>query len=211
MKLLDLLLPREVAFFKYLKDQTSNFNDACLVFEKIVSEERHQERIHLIHKLRGLEKKGDKIERFVIDKLNLTFITPIDRDDIHSIVLKIDAALDDLNSAAQKIEMYGIKKLPPRVAKFSKIIKEAGKEISHLIDCLEKKKALQHVQEITDKVHKLENESDDLFHVSMMELFNNKDPILIIKLKEVYETLEETVDSLDLVAKLVRGIVIKQG
>jgi hypothetical protein len=212
MRILDLLLPREVAFFKYLKDQADNFNDACKVFEKIVVEKKHQERIHLIHKLRSLEQKGDKIERFVIDQLNLTFITPIDRDDIHTIVLKIDVALDDLNRAAQKIEMYGLKELPPNIAKFSKIIKTAGAEVDDLIDCLEKKKTLHHVQAIADKVHKLENQSDDLFHLSMKELFNDDaDPINIIKLKEVYETLEETVDSLDLVAKLIRGIVIKQG
>jgi uncharacterized protein Yka (UPF0111/DUF47 family) len=215
MKLLDALLPREIKFYKYLNDQIDNFCHACKVFHELIINIQNLEKaevLQYIDKIKTIETRGDRIEHFIIDKLHTTFITPIDREDIHDIVIHIDSSLDSLNTTSQKIETYRLKEIPPNIIKFSELICEAGNEIKKLLKCLEEKSDMMTVQKITDRVHDIENQCDDLLHISILELFKNeKDAIYIMKIKEIYEDLEITVDALDVIAKLIRGIVVKYG
>lgn len=215
MSLLDVLLPREVEFFTYLNDQMDVLCQTCQLFEELVtniekmSEKELQEKLS---EIKDLESKGDKIEMMVIDKLHTTFITPIDREDIHTIVLDVDHAIDIINSAAQKIKMYNIRKIPKNVIKFSKIIVEASSELRKLIKHLADKDALHEIQRQVSLIHHLENRADELFYSSMADLFSgDKNAVEVIKFKELYEHLENAVDSFHWVSKLIRGIVVKHG
>jgi hypothetical protein len=159
--------------------------------------------------IKECETKGDEVERTIFDELNKTFITPIDREDIHVLAINIDRALDILNSISRKVEIYNIREVPPNVCKFSEIIVNIAKQMELSVKQLQKK---AYLDEVVNKMHSLENEADELFHVSMAELFNDKNnPIHIIKFKEFYEHLESVVDAIDYVGKLVRGIKVKIG
>lgn len=211
LNVLDLLLPREVKFFKYLDQQAEILHQNSINFQILASglhRMNPEDIMEDVGKIRDLEIKGDNIERFIIEELDKTFITPIDREDIHAIVTGIDRSSDLINSIAQKIDIYRIKTLPKSVIRFADIIVEITKELKKLITCLRKK---DNASKILKDIHALENKADNLFHISLAELFESKDPVRIIKLKDIYENLEETVNSIEHVAKVVRGILVKQG
>jgi uncharacterized protein len=211
MNIFDLLLPRETKFFKYMEQQAGFLSKGCLTFKELVgkietlSEDAIKKELLVI---KDCESRGDEVERTIFEELNKTFITPIDREDIHTLAINVDRALDILNSISRKIEIYNIRKVPANVWKFADIIVKISEQMVEVIHLLKTRKD---IKDAAIKMHSLENEADELFHVSMAELFNEKDPIHIIKFKEVYEHLESVVDAIDYVGKLVRGIKVKQG
>ena len=180
------------------------FRDLLTNFEKLSEDEKKQKMLSI----KECELRGDNIEKRMLDDLNQTFITPIDREDIHNLAVNIDRSMDILNNLTQKISIYQIKKLPAHVDKFTDIIVAIGQLMSSLIKELQDK---TDVEQIQTKMHMLENESDDLFHTCIAELFSKKtDPVDIIRYKELYEHLESVVDSVDYIGKIIRGIKIKQ-
>jgi uncharacterized protein len=211
LSVLDLLLPRETAFFDYMNEQAEVFCQACEEFKRMTVDIEHLDPDQMrrrISAIKEYELKGDEVERTIIDKLDTTFITPLDREDIHAIVVEVDKSLDILNDTAQKIEIYGIKKVPDNVVRFAEILVDVSAEQRRLIASLKDRKD---TAIIAKKIHKLENDADHLFHTSIAELFSVKDPVEIIKLKGVYENLESVINSVDHVGKRVRGVCVKQG
>ncbi|HCE42472.1 MAG TPA: hypothetical protein DET40_02870 [Lentisphaeria bacterium] len=211
--ILDFLLPREVKFFKYMTSQAEIFIESCEVFKKMVSSIdtlSEDETKNMIKRIGELEQKGDDLEHLIIDELHKTFITPLDREDIHLIAINVDKSLDILNSIARKFEIYGVKKVPVNVCRFADVIIEISIELRNLFAALEKK---ENIIEIVKKMHELENKADTLFYTSVAELFSDgkHSPVEIIKFKEIYEHLESIVDSVDFIGKIVRGVSVKQG
>jgi len=212
-RLLDLLLPRETKFFHLLVQMGDLLVMSCNTFRDLVvqieslSDEEVKKRLFSI---KDCEQKGDKLEVRILDELDRTFITPIDREDIQTMTLQLDKSLDILNGISRKIEMYNIKKMPMNVCKFADIIAGIAALAGELIHDLQFKK------EVKDKVeamHRLENQADDLFHTSLAELFGGEDKyqtIEMTKFKEVYEHLEAVIDAIDYFGKLIRGIHMKQ-
>jgi uncharacterized protein Yka (UPF0111/DUF47 family) len=211
-RLFDLLLPRDTQFFHYMQQMADILIDAAVSFKEfIVNIEKMSETdIHYnLTKIKDCELKGDAVEAKIIDELHKTFITPIDREDIHSIAIGIDRGLDILNSIAQKIEVYNIRKFPPNVTSFSELILDIAREIKPLLKTLEKKK---NVDKVVDKIHGIENKADYLFHLSMADLFGGAySAVDIVRLKDIYEHMESCVDSLDYIGKQVRGVLVKMG
>jgi uncharacterized protein len=212
LNLLDLLLPRETKFYTYFDEQIDALIDGCKVFMDLLShietlsEEVIQEKIDAINEY---ELKADIIERRIIDELHKTFITPIDREDIHLMAINIDKSLDILNSISRKFKIYRIRKVPPNVCKLAEVIYEIAGELKELFALLKRKEKLD---ELVQRMHGLENKADDIFYRGMAELFSGDyPPIEVIKIKEVYEHLENIVDSIDFIGKLVRGIMVKLG
>ncbi len=213
LNLFDLLLPRETKFFKYMNKQASIFNESCILLNELIKDIEKIDASDIkkrVAEIKELELRGDKIERFIIDELHKTFITPIDREDIHAIVTNIDHCTDIINDIAQKIDIYKIKKFPKNALLFSDIIKESSDEMKKLIRCLDKR---ENVKPFLNRIHEIESEADNLFHKSIARLFEKrgKNPIDMIKFKEIFEHLEETVDSIEYIATLVRGVMVKHG
>lgn len=209
---LDILLPRETKFYAYLSEQVEVLIEGCKCFKAFVdsiknlSEEDFKAAIATI---KGCEHKGDIVERRIIDELHKTFITPFDREDIHTIAINIDKAMDILNSITQKFEVYRIRSVPVNVCKFADVLIEISTELRFMMKALKDKgDIIKHVE----KLHALENTGDHLFHWSMAELFDgNHNPMDVLKFKEVYEHLESCVDAIDYVGKLIRGVKVKLG
>jgi uncharacterized protein len=209
---LDLLLPREGKFFNYLSQQTANLLEGCCLFEKSIADlERSSdvEKKQYFSAIKECERAGDMLEIKILDDLNETFITPIDREDIHSIVTEIDTALDILNGTARKMEIYRINHVPDNIRAFTTIIVSIVNELALIINGLKKKDP---IKDRIANMHKMENEADELFHQSMFDLFTNGfDAVEIVKLKEIYERLESVVDVVDRIGKMIRGIKVKTG
>jgi hypothetical protein len=208
-RLFDLLLPREVAFFKYLNQQMDLLCRACESFKGLISQIKHlshEEIHHYTAYIKEYESKEDEFEREIIIQLNKTFITPLDRGDIHEIVIGIGHSMDLLNNVAQKIDKYRVTEVPENLTRFVDIMVQVADELKKLIGSLETRKGLP---ASINKIHALEVEADTLTHASMAELFQMKDPVYIIKFKDVYEQLEDIINSMDDIAKLIRGITLK--
>lgn len=210
--LFDLLLPKEGKFFTLLERQSALLSEAAVSFKSFLaqledlSEEEVKKRLWL---LKDLELRADEVETTIIDELHKTFITPIDREDIHALTARIDTAIDGIDAAARKIGTYHIKKASSRVCRFSDFIVEGASELQTLLGLL-KDKGVTYAS--IERIHQIESQADDLFYECMADLFAKEDnPIKILKLKELYEALEAVVDSIDTVAKTIRGIVVKQG
>ena len=212
--ILDLLLPRETKIFNYLNqmsdlivDSSNALNDLVVHIESL-SEDEIKKRLYAI---RDYEQKGDSVEEIIIEELGRTFITPLDREDIHTLAMNMDLVLDILKGVSRKIEFYNMRKMPLNICKFSEIIASSAKLQSDLVHELHSRKQ---VRKKVDSLHHLEKQADDLFHNCMADLFGKDDnyqTIEMTKLKELYELLEEVVDSIDFVGKLVRGIKMKHG
>jgi predicted phosphate transport protein (TIGR00153 family) len=215
MNLLDLLLPREVEFFKLMNRQADMLVACSSSFDEFIGEIHKMSEYQVanaLQKIREIESAGDEIERNIIQKLHTAFITPIDREDIHAIVTGVDNAIDSMNGTARKIEIYGFRQLPENIFRLSRIIHKGSCDIQSLIRLLEKKNSLAQATETIKRVHDLEKEADIIFHETMAELFKKeKDAGMMIMVKEVYERLEGTTDLLDHIAKTVRGVAVKHG
>lgn len=211
-RLFDLLLPREIQFYSYMHQMANiliegavSFKETIANFDKLTEADIHRK----LTKIKDCELKGDAVETKIIDELHKTFITPIDREDVHSIAIGIDRGLDILNSISQKIEVYNIRKFPPNVAAFSELIVDIAQQVNPLLSALEKKK---NINVVVDDMHAIENKADYLFHLSMADLFSGSySTIDIVRFKDVYEHMESCVDSLDYIGKVVRGVMIKMG
>jgi uncharacterized protein len=154
-----------------------------------------------------VEHKGDRATHAIITKLNQSFITPFDREDIHRLVSSLDDVLDFTNAAANRLVMYKINEPPPAAAELATLIVLQAEELARGVSLLEKNGAvLKHC----DEVNRLEDEADHVSRRAIAALFDDeKDPIQIIKLKELYEVLEVATDKAEDAANVLEAIVVK--
>ena len=212
--LLDLLLPRETKFFGLLEQMsellvvsTRTFHDLVVQIETLNDDEINKRLLTI----KDCEQQGDRLEVKILDELDRTFITPIDREDISELTIQIDKGLDILNSISRRVEMYNMRKMTTHICKFAIMLADITMLAHELIIDLRGKKD---VRAKVEAMHRIENDSDYLFHICMAELFTNKDQFQTIEMtmyKEFYEHLETAIDAIDYLGKLLRSIRMKQG
>ncbi len=155
------------------------------------------------------EQEGDMITHEVLRRLNKTFITPLDREDIHSLISRLDDVLDLIWASADRAVLFKLNNPLPEAAELAKTLHETTEIITKAINCLKDKK-YSYIQEYCIEINRLENRCDRIFREALVKLFDNiKDPIIVIKWKEVYEHLEDASDKCEDVANILEGIVLK--
>jgi predicted phosphate transport protein (TIGR00153 family) len=154
-----------------------------------------------------LEHRGDEVIHEIFTRLNQTFITPIDPEDIHNISSALDNVMDGIEDTAHRVVSYRIDPIPPALITLSEIVAACGKSLHSAFAALEKN---QPIMEHCIEINRLENEADLIGRSSVADLFNKeKDPITLIKLKEIYEFIEDTIDSCEDVADVLQNVVVK--
>jgi uncharacterized protein len=215
LRIIDLLLPRETKFFDLLSELSDHLTVGCTIFRDLIvqieglSEDEIKKRLLII---KDCEQKIDSTKAAIIDALWRSFITPIDRDDIHTLAMNMERALDVLNGTSRKIEIFHLRKMPVSACRFADIIVDIAKLQRELVHGLQAKK--KDVREKVEEMHDLEHRADELFHNSLATLFNSEEiyhTVENMKFKELYEHLESVVDSIDYIGKLIHGIRMKQG
>lgn len=209
--ILDLLLPRETKFYTLLNKQADSILQASKEFRLLVTNLQAADNDAALKNLvciREFEKSGYKVEKSVVDELDKTFITPLDREDINRITMQMSVTLDHINSVSQILDIYRIHQMPEPVMSFCDILVGIADECAKVIAALEDRKGILQMVRI---MHEFEKRGDDIFHQAMANLFESTSPVDIIKFKDVYAALEDTIDSIDDVGKIVRGIMIKLG
>jgi predicted phosphate transport protein (TIGR00153 family) len=160
-------------------------------------------------KIHDIEHECDSIAHAVIQRLNRTFVTPIDREDIHELARSLDDVIDAIDAAATVIRRYRVAPVRFGARELATIIARSTHQVRMAVDALERKHG---VHERAVEVNRLENEADRVHDEALRRLFEEeRDPIAVIKWKEVLDFLEEATDRCEDVANVLEGVVVKHG
>jgi predicted phosphate transport protein (TIGR00153 family) len=199
------LIPRDTKFFELFAELSTNLTDGAKLLRAILADPK--DLTMRVSQVQAIEHRGDKATYSIITKLNQTFITPFDREDIHRLASSLDDVLDFVNSAALRLVMYKIHNPPPVSAELAGIIVLQCEELAKGVSLLEKNgQVMKHCEE----VNRLEDMADNVSRRAIADLFEHeKDPIQLIKLKELYEVLEYATDKAEDAANVIEAIVLK--
>jgi predicted phosphate transport protein (TIGR00153 family) len=200
------LLPREEKFYHLFLKQVAIISDASrLLLEGVRA--GNSRLTSAAREINALEHAGDEVIHEIFTRLNQTFITPIDPEDIHNISSALDDVLDGIEDTAHRLVSYNIDPIPPTMATLAGIVDACSRSLHSALKALE---ADGPMMEHCIEINRLENEADGIGRNAVADLFNNeKNPITLIKLKEVYEFFENTIDSSEDVADVLQNVVVK--
>ena len=160
-------------------------------------------------KIHRLETEADVLTRDIFSELNKTFITPLDREDMQRIASKIDDVIDFMDGIAARVYSYQITTPPPHCEKMAQELVKATKEVEYMISKLQRIKNPQDMIDHCRNTSDIEHTVDDMYREAIKELFQTNDAITIIKLKDIYETMETASDRCVDVADVIEDIVLK--
>lgn len=206
------ILPREAEFFELFEEQAGKFLVASQLLEEIKNDSIDLK--ELSRKFKSLEHDCDEITHKIAEKLNKTFLTPFDREDIHALSHELDEVVDLAEESVFKLQLYEIKTFDDHMLNLVRIIKESMRKISETLRLFRKRKDMSKILAICIEINTLENEGDKIFREAMLELMNKKDSqgmnsIRLMGIKEIYESLESTIDKCEDVANIMEGIILK--
>jgi len=200
------LLPREEKFFEYFHQQVTFICQAAdLLAEGAASGNAHL--ASAAHQIKAIEEQADTVIHEIYTRLNSTFITPLDPEDIHSLSSHLDDVIDGIEDSVHRMLAYRIDPLPGTVLELCRLVQSCGLSLLKAFEALAKGQPfMDHCIEI----NRLEEAADQLVRAAVADLFlNEKDPIRIIKLKEIYEFLEQTTDYCEDVADALQNVQVK--
>jgi predicted phosphate transport protein (TIGR00153 family) len=199
-------LPREEKFFILFLDQVRIISEAAALLLAGAQAGNAQVAENAI-KIKALEEKADNVIHDIFLRLNQTFITPLDPEDIHSLSSHLDDVIDSIEDAAHRLVSYRIQPIPPTVVEICKHIVACVNSLKLAFEALH---ADQKLMEHCIEVNRIEEVVDKLTREAVKDLFDlETDPIKVIKLKEIYELLEQTTDNCEDVADALQNVVVK--
>ncbi len=202
------LIPREEKFFELFRQQAANVVEAAKLLKDLLEDYTDIDQKRL--KIEKAESAGDEIAHRIIEKLNTTFITPMDREDIHALTSALDDILDLIYATAQRLHLYGVKSITDDAVALGNVVLRAADETAGLIDRMEDLRDVRNLKTRWIEVNRLENEGDKVSRHAIAGLFEHEtDPIEVIKWKEVYEHLEAATDKCEDAANIVEAVVLK--
>ena len=205
--MLSRILPREETFFQLFSELAENIHAGATAMVELL--ENYSNVPVQVEIIKGLEHKGDNITHALMKRLDQTFITPFDREDIHELCSKIDDVLDLTDAAASRLVTYRVESIRPGVAELAKVLQLATGEVVEAVKVLEKQ---NHILDHCIEINRLENEGDRLSRALIAQLFDEeKDPVQIIKWKEIVEVLETAIDKCEDVANVIESVILKSG
>jgi predicted phosphate transport protein (TIGR00153 family) len=200
------LLPREEQYFSLFAQMTSYINDAANSLVEMLGhgDGDYQE---YVQRIKSIEHACDELTHSVSTRLSQSFITPFDREDIYMMSKALDDVVDLIDGAARAVVMYDIHQITDPAKQLAGVIQRMAVQLHQIVSILERPKG---VTERLVELHRLENEGDDIYRRAVAELFHeNRDPLTVIKWKDLYEKLEETVDRCENVANIIESVIIK--
>lgn len=206
----NLLAPKERKFFPMFERASANLVEASKVLVEMVNTPPGDKRTELIRKIEELEHKGDGITHEIFNYLSATFITPFDREDIATLTSAMDDVLDFIHGSSKRIQLYKVDRLTPEIQKLSDLILSGAEQLHIAVAELKNLKKPAVINEACVKINSLENHADDIYNMAIADLFENeKDPINVIKFKEIYNALEIATDKCEDAANVIKTIIVK--
>ena len=207
MGLKEWIIPQERQFFDLLAEMAATVDEGAAAltdllndFRDVPTKQRH---------IKDIEHRGDELVHNVFEELNKTFITPIDREDIQALASELDNVLDMVDAAANRLHLYDVDRPTEAMIRLGGVIAEATHLLKDAVGMIRHMRQADEVERIAVEVHRLENVADDVMNNAVAALFKEKDPIRIIKFKEIVEVLEQATDYCEDVANVLSDIVAK--
>jgi len=198
-------MPRDGDFFLLFQKQAENVVLGAQAFVRVL--ENYHAVPEQVQSIKAIEHAGDEITHQIFRKLNQTFVTPFDREDIHELAGTMDDIIDLIDAAASRFVLYRVAHVRPGTVELCKVLAAAAVETSAAVHAIQSPdKALQRVIEI----NRLENESDRICRTLIAELFEEeRNPVEIIKWKEIFEVIETAVDKCEDVSNVIESVILK--
>ncbi len=208
--MLKKLMPKEIDFFEYFDKIATTINRGIDIFEHTMKNYQDCDFSCRNNELKEVEHEADTMVHLTIEALNKTFLTPIDREDIQALVKKIDDILDLVQATMLRFEMYKVISVTPEFIDMIDVLKKTFSELHKAVLEMRDFKNRDKIQKHCIEINRLENEGDSKLRLAITKLFaEEKDPINIIKWKEIYENIEIAIDRCEDVANIIEGIMLK--
>ena len=202
------LMPREGRFFDFFNEHAELVVQASRELATLVEKCDDLER--RAYNIESFEKRADKVTRDAIALLHKTFITPLDREDIHQLITKMDDILDLIEDSAQLIYIYDIRSATAEERKLADVCVVCCEKVKAAVGMLSNMKNAAAIMKICEEIDRLESEADHVMRAAMAKLFRDESDVRqVIKLRAVYQTLEAVTDTCEDVANIIEGIVLE--
>ncbi len=204
-RLSGVLVPNERAYFELFEEAGRNVLHTAKLLDTMLSD--YPDSKHLATDIKQCEHEGDRITHDIIDRLNHTFVTPIDREDILALASALDDTVDYTEEVADYLGLYRIEAPMEQAIQLAGVLHAAATEIAEAIPQL---RGFRDISRHTVEINRLENEGDQITRGAMASLFDTGiDPMVVIRWKDLFERLEAAIDSTERVANIMEGVVIK--
>jgi len=203
------LLPKEYEFFDMFDELAAHCVTASKQFQENMSKSVFSDED--VKKIKEIERTADSIVFNIVEKLNKTFITPIDREDIHELAHELDSVIDYILKVSNHMKVYKVTDINPRFREEVKLIDRSVEALSKAVNGLRNTKDAKKIMRYCNEVNLIEDEGDQLKNDVMAELFGGEtDAIYIMKWKDIFQTSEKVLDQCDDVSKIIESILVKQ-
>lgn len=200
------LLPREDQYFDLFTQMTHYISDAVRELREMLNDKQPNFNEYS-QRIKRLEHACDELTHNVSTRLNRSFITPFDREDIYLMSSALDDIVDLVDDAARAIIIFDVREIKPHAQDLAGVLERMAEQLREIVSMLQKPNNL--TQRLVE-VHRLENDGDDIYHNAIAELFHEeRDPLTVIKWKEIYEKLEAAIDRCENVANIIESVIIK--
>lgn len=201
-------MPQEGRFFDYFNEHAEQIVAGSRELAAMMTSFDNLDR--RAYSIETIEKKADRITHQTVDLLHKTFITPLDRDAIHTLITTMDDILDLIEDVAHSIFLYDIKAVTPEANKLAEICVTSAEKVQAAVKLLPKTENAAEIMQLCEEIDRLESDADHIMRAAMAKLFREEPDVLnIIKLKEIYELLETVTDKCEDVANILEGIVVE--
>jgi len=202
------LLPHDASFFEHFDQQGRKTVEGCQAFLEMVESGRDLDA--QAERIKQIENECDEITHAVVAGLHKTFITPIDRNDIYTLISRMDDIMDLVEAAADRLALYDIPHMTKEVADLARCLVSSAEHVLGAVSSIRDLKRPNAILQHCIEINRLENVADNVLRGALARLFREeKDPIAIIKWKEIYETLEMATDRCEDVANIIEGVVLE--
>ncbi len=204
-RLSQVFVPRDREFFDLFEEAAGNIVRAAGLLKEMLIE--YPDKADLVREILICEQDGDRITHEIIQRINQTFVTPIDREDIYELASALDDVVDYTEEVADYLGLYKIEAPMTQAQDLARVLHAAGRQIAEAMPRLRGFKDITHY---TVEINRLENDGDRIVREAIASLFDNGiDPMVVIRWKDIFERLEEAIDATEHVANILEGIVIK--
>jgi predicted phosphate transport protein (TIGR00153 family) len=197
--------PRDRAYFELFEEAGRNLERSADLLHSLLSD--YPDQAPLAQEIRDCEHEGDRITHEILDRLNHTFVTPIDREDILALTSALDDIVDFIEEVADYLGLYKIEAPMDQAIKLSEVLQQASHQIAEAVPLL---RGFKDLSAYTVEINRLENDGDRIVREAIASLFDGGiDPMVVIRWKDLFERLEDAIDAAEHVANILQGIVIK--